>query len=61
MMSPEAAPIVSALMEMWRDLGTPEEVLEMILSYDGSDIEVLETPHGTIKLLRSPQLVGCCK
>lgn len=49
---PEVVPIVSALMHMWRDLGTPEEVLEMILSPVDLDIETIETSHGTLRLLR---------
>ena len=55
-LSRETVPIVAALMHMWSELGTPEEVLEMILSYDGSDLDItkIETPHGTIKLLRRP-------
>ena len=55
-LSRETAPIVAALMHMWSELGTPEEVLEMILSYDGSDLDFtkIETPHGTIKLLKRP-------
>ena len=58
MLTPEAAVVVSVLMKMWADLGTPEEVLEMILSYDGSDldIEIIETPHGTIRFLKQPNI-----
>ncbi len=57
-LTPEAASVVSILMQMWADLGTPEEVLEMILSYDGSDfdIEIIETPHGTIRFLKPPNI-----
>jgi len=53
---PEAVPIVSLLMQMWA--GTPEEVLEMIISYDGSnlDIEIIEAPHGTLQMLVIPSL-----
>ena len=51
---PEAIPIVSVLMEMWSDRGTPEEVLEMIMEGGDMDldIEYIETPHGTLNLLK---------
>ncbi len=60
MLPPEAVPIVSALMEMWSDLGTPEEVLDMIMDYDGSDLDIenIETPHGTLRLLKPPNIGG---
>jgi len=56
----EAVPIVSALMRMWSDLGSPDEVLEMIMNYDGSDLDIehIETPHGTLKLLKPPNIGG---